>query len=210
MKQTLIALVLTWILPFSVSYAADWYHNPRPSYVESCLQKNTGTDDRYRLCERFFQDNFSKSDFPDDALFLRQRLIDLIPSYESAAWRAFNWYEITTYAIILCGFGALIAGAVFGASANRNILFSATGAALLAFLTAFGFHAQFKANFSAYRELTTLRDQIEFKLVQSGRAGKPLDKADLDAAFGQYAKIVNDHAKAFGASFSTPSMLGGG
>ncbi|MCP4561273.1 MAG: hypothetical protein GY873_18945 [Bosea sp.] len=210
MRIAIVAAAIAYLLSTQFSHSADWYHKPRPRYIESCLDKNTGEIDRYRLCEKFFQENFTKENFPEDTLFLRMRLFDLIPSYEQAAWKAFRLYEILTYGIVFCGFGTLIAGAIFGANANRNIVFSAAAAALLALLTAFGFHAQFKANFIAYRELTTLRDQIEVALVQSAQSGKAIEKANVDAALQRYAEIVNEHAKAFGGSFSAPSVSGGG
>lgn len=200
---SLLLLVLTG----AAARAVDWYGTPRPAYVEACLDKNTGAIDRYRLCERFFQVSFEKSDFPDAALFLRQRLLDLIPSYESAAWSAFKIYQFMVFGIIFCGFGALVGAPLLGATIGKGLYFSALGAALLAALTAFGFNVQFRTNFSAYRELTTLRDRIDLELVQSAQARRAPDKAFVDTAFDEYGRIVNEHAKAYGASFSAPTTL---
>jgi hypothetical protein len=183
-------------------HAADWYGGPRPLFVEHCLTRNTGEIDRYRLCERFFQNSFTQERFPDAAIFLRQRLIDLIPSYERAAWTAFQKFEYASYVILAAALGAALTATVAGI-ATRAML-GAVAAVLISALATFGFNTQFKSNFAAYRQLTTLRDGIEVALVDAARTNQSIEAGVLANWVREYAKIVDGHAESFGAAFTNP------
>lgn len=206
-RRILLALLL-WAA-WSASAAAEpwsWSERPRPLYIETC--DNAKSDrTRDRICSAFIQASFTQETLPEPALFLRERLIDLIGNYDEAARWAYDWYHNLVAASLVL---ALVsAGFTWwnGANAERLLVLSAVGAIAIAALSAFGYNKQFKAHFAASRSLTVVKDGIELALIAAAKDKKPIEAATLSSWIKSYETIVAKHVEDFGGSFSPPTSL---
>lgn len=186
----------------------SWGAGPKPLYVEKCKDERPAHErDRHRICSAYIQASFAQENLPETALFLRERLIDLIDNYDGAAKFAFDWY----YRLVLATL-ALTAVSIGwtwwkGVNAQRLLVLSGIGAVVIAALSAFGYNTQFKAHFTAARNLTVVKDNIEIALISAAKDKKPI-KADLiQESLEDYKIIVAKHVEDFGGAFTPPTSI---
>ena len=204
-----LALLLATLLGASVRAEPwSWGEGPQPLYVEKCKDDRPVEErDRHRICSAYIQASFAQEALPDAALFLRERLIDLIGNYDDAAKFAFDWYRTLVLATLVLAVVSIGWTWWKGVDAARLLVLSGISAVVIAALSAFGYNTQFKAHFTAARNLTVVKDNIELELISAAK-GKRAFKEDLvKDSLKEYKAIVAKHVEDFGGALTPPTSI---
>jgi hypothetical protein len=94
-----------------------------------------------------------------------------------------------------------------GVSAERLLVLSGISAVVIAALSAFGFNTQFKAHFTAARNLTVIKDNIELELISAAKEKKAFKEELLKDYLKGYKTIVAKHVEDFGGALTPPTSL---
>lgn len=184
----------------------NWGAGPKPAYIEIC-NNNRPNRDRDRICSAYIQASFSQEALPDAALFLRERLIDLIGNYDDAAKDAFEGYQ----RLVIAALALAVLSAAWtwwkGVSTERLLVLSAISAVVLAALSAFGYNKQFKAHFTAARSLTVVKDNIEIALIAAAKDKQKIKESLIAESLDSYKEIVAKHVEDFGGAFTPPTSV---
>ncbi len=184
----------------------QWSTDPKPSYLGLC-PTNDATRKRDRICSAYISASFKQEAMPEQALFLRERLIALIENYDRSANWAYDWYHrLVAAALVIAAISAVWTW-WRGTDVQRIAVFGGILAVIIAALTAFGYNTQFKAHFAASRNLTVVKDQIELALIGAARENRPIETATVAAWNDSYQKIVAKHVEDFGGAFTPPVAL---
>lgn len=186
----------------------SWGEGPKPVYLDKCMDKRPPEErDRHRICSAYIQASFAQEELPDTALFLRERLIDLIDNYDNGAKFAYDAY----YNLVLATLFLAVLGIGWtwwkGADAARLLVLSGISAVVISALSAFGYNTQFKAHFTAARNLTVVKDNIELELISAAKEKKPFKEDVIKTSLGEYKAIVAKHVEDFGGAFTPPTSI---
>lgn len=183
----------------------NWGPGPKPVYLDICKTNDKADRDRDRICSKFIQSSYGDAALPEAALFLRERMSELIGNYEISARVAFRLYVL----LVLIALTLAVAGVVMmwrhGDSTRRIAVVAAFGVVVLATLGAFGFNVQFKAHFTAARKLTVEKDALDLALINAARVKGSVDAKSIDRATTEYRKIIAEHSALFGGALSPPA-----
>lgn len=203
------ALLLAMLLGASVRAEPwSWGEGPRPLYLDKCKDNRPVEErDRHRICSAYIQASFAQEQLPDTALFLRERLIDLIGNYDNGAKFAYDWY----YNLVVITLFLAVLGIGWtwwkGADAARLLVLSGISAVVISALSAFGYNTQFKAHFTAARNLTVVKDNIELELISAAKEKRAFKDDLIRTSLEQYKAIVAKHVEDFGSAFTPPTSI---
>lgn len=198
-----LCLLIVCFLVSGPGQAQDTPSQTPPPYIflKHCPQQEA---DRFRLCPKFYQDAFVKR--PDEVIYLRSRLSDMMRGMEANAQRNFRLYYWSSR-VILVGISAAVLLYWFAPQLRALIRFFAPAllAIALGAIASLGWLNLYKAEFRSYVVVSALRTEVETALVAAARTNQDIKPEQIAKWGATLQQIAQEHGKGIAESFSLPT-----